>query len=151
MKRRTAFIFSLVVVMTVGLFFVTSGTASANQRVKVPYVLQDTGWATGVVITNFDTDDVHLYAEFIQQDGTYSTTTHRVDLGTFGRYEMKVFSLAELWNYSRDPDTALPDTTFHLWVQHWEDEEQFGVAVFIVSMNAAFPGYGFQQFISETW
>jgi len=140
-----------VAVMVVGLIFLTNGTATASQRVRIPYVLQDTEWATGIAIVNYESDPVHLYASFIEQDGYYSATTHRVDLGEFSRYEMKIFTLEQLYNYDKEPAVKLPDTTFQLWVQHWADDEAFGVAVFIVSMNAAFPGYGFQQFDSESW
>ena len=146
---------SMIIILAVavmGLSLMPVGTALGGQRVQIPYVTQGNGWYTGVAITNFTSDTIHPYADFIHEDGTYSGAIDRVNLGEFARYEMKVYSLYELYNVDKDPAVPLPDDRFSLWITHWQaTNEQFGVAVFICNDLAGIGGYGFQQFYPETF
>ena len=138
-----------VVVMVMSLMPV--GTALGNHKVEVSYVTQGNGWYTGVAITNLSASTVHnILVTFVHMDGTFDDTYDRVDLGEFAAYEMKVYSLDQLYNVDKDPAMPLPDT--RLWLYIYQSvETQFGVAVFIVNDLAGIGGYGFQQFYSESY
>lgn len=147
MKKSMIIILAVVVM---GISLMSVGTALSDQRVIIPYVTQGSGWYTGVAITNLTGSTITITADCVHEDGTFSTLNDRAQLGAFAAYEMKVYSLYELYNADKDPTVPLPGDRLWLWIYHSGDQ-QFGVAVFICNDLAGIGGYGFQQFYSETF
>jgi len=134
----------ILAVAVIGLSLMTVGTALGDQRVMIPYVTQGNGWYTGVAITNLTGSTIHMYSDFLHEDGTWNAG-ERADLGEFAGHEMKVYSLDQLFG------GTLPGDRLWLYIFHLDNEERFGVAVFICNDLAGIGGYGFQQFYSETY
>jgi len=144
---------SMIIILAVavmGLSLMPAGTALGDQRVIIPYVTQGSGWYTGVAITNLTGSTINITADCPHEDGTFSVLADRVDLGEFAAYEMKVYSLDQLYNADKDPEVPLPCDRLWLWIYH-SGNQQFGVAVFICNDLVGIGGYGFQQFYSESY
>ena len=148
MKKSMIMILAVVVM---GISLMPVGAALGDQLVHIPYVTQGSGWYTGIAVTNLTNSTINIQTTFIHKNGSINATTDRVGWGDLGPYEMKVYSLDEIYNLGKDPAVPLPDNRFSLYIYHLNNDEQFGVAVFIVNDLTGIGGYGFQQFYSETF
>lgn len=139
-------IFYIILITIIGIVFLSVGPVFASQRVIVPYVIHGNGWSTGVVVTNLENEPIdNIRITFVHTDGNFDGTDDRAELGDFDNYEMKVSSLQDLYN------GTLPEGQYSLYIYHLDDEQRFGVAVFITNNVTGISGYGFQQFYSETF